>query len=323
MKKNHIISTACLIISKRLVMSIFTFILILGNINGQQKPTLKKKMATKIKSNESIKKATGYSIIPFDLNKEKIPIAYNGIDPILLFNKLESRSTNLIKNEFETTAQYQERIAKTDSVSIIGKLNKNSYFAFKVNIRNLTGFKVSYNADEQLLNVKLILQMYTNYELKNSFDYTRKSVELKEISNKSIYLGSNAFGATQRIEKSKESSYHVLIDNWENFTDKRGEYETDTITCKFNLDAIHSKQIVKSIKTNNKILGCLIIGKLSHPFSCTGYSYFEPTLDSPFEYITYYKYINLQVYEIWFYNTQTGLIYSKLKAQPKRNLFRH
>lgn len=312
MKNNLLKSLYFKLYTKKWSIIFFIFVVSIGNSYCQQKSVQKKRPTTVTKKNKPIKKTTAYSTTSFNLNLVKVPVDYKGIDPILLYNKLEVVAKKQVKSEFETSSQYNERINIENENPIIHKLNKDSILAFCIKVDY--DFKTNYDAENQLLSIKKELKNYTNYNEYLSFDYKRKSVQIKSVQIKAgNYIGSNGFGASQDIRETESNEYHLLIDNWRSFDTSGTEYVTN-IGTKFNLNTTIAKQIVESIQTNNVVIGCLFIGKLSYPFSCIGYSHSKPTIDYPFDFTTNIKYINLHVLEIWFYNKLTGEIYAKLNS---------
>jgi len=157
--------------------------------------------------------------------------------------------------------------------------------------------------------VNIVLNMYTDYSRAKPFDFNRRCVMLDEIKEESTYSGSNAFGFNVIVDKNESKEYDLLLKNWKNFNVKMGKLEIDaSIQLTTEIDVSHAKQIIES-----NSLGCLFIGKISEPYTCEGYSQIKPTIDFPKEFITYNKYINLDVIEIWLFNKKTGEIYSKIK----------
>jgi hypothetical protein len=302
MKRNHLQSKYSYHNSKKWsIIIFFVFALLSGNLFSQQKSKKKFKTST---STKSIKKTSSYDISPFDLNRKQLPINYKGVNPILLYNQLEKKSRDLTKSEYETTIQYSERINLEKEKPLFGKIYTDSILAFVSDTRNI---KYNYNADVQSLNIKMNLANYTNYYNDISFDFNRKSVMLDEIEKESTYLGSNAFGLSNLVDKTESNEYDLLFENWKNFNIPIKNSDA-LIEVNIGLDVLHAKQIIES-----DVLSCLFIGNLCEPYTCVGYSFQKPTISYPVEYITNFKYINLHVIEIWLFNKKTGEIYSKLK----------
>jgi len=279
-----------------------------GNVLGQTKTTLKKRASNSIISTKTVSKGTGYISTAFDLNLMKLPIGFKGINPIELYKSLAVKSTSLQKEEFETTGQFNERQNVETSKPIFGKLNKDSLFVFKVILSKPTFSEIlSYNADMEMLTVDTQLEFakITGQE----YDFSKKSITLKEVSKKERYIGTNAFGTSMKVTKINSEMYQLLIENWKDLEDKTDKYNLANIKYQFQVNINTAKQV----KQNNG-LGCLFIGKLSLPYSYTGYYYSGPaTIDSPIVSVDNYKYINMTVTEIWYYNTITGEILAKNK----------
>jgi hypothetical protein len=304
MKKNTLQSKYLYHNSKKRSIIIFlVFALISGNLFCQQKSKRKFKTTTSTKSIKKIKKTSDYDIYPFDLNRKQLPLDYKGVNPALLYDKIVDRSYNL-KSDYETTSQYNERISLERMKPLFGKIHTDSILAFVSK-----HICPNYNADNQILNVDILLNMYTDYSRAKPFDFNRRCVMLDEIKEESTYSGSNAFGFDVIVDKNESKEHDLLLKNWKNFNVKMGKLDIDaSIQLTMDIDVSHAKQIIES-----NSLGCLFIGKISEPYTCEGYSQIKPTIDFPKEYITYNKYINLYAIEIWLFNMKTGEIYSKIK----------
>lgn len=113
-----------------LILSIFIITLIFSHINVfsqipeiPSEETLKKQMNTPrmpCNTNE-----------PFDLKAIKLPINYRGNDLVTITGELKRR-TQLIKDEFETTKDFIERVKIEKSKNIVGNLSTESLFAFVI-----------------------------------------------------------------------------------------------------------------------------------------------------------------------------------------------
>ena len=44
----------------------------------------------------------------------------------------------------------------------------------------------------------------------------------------------------------------------------------------------------------------------------------EPTIDSPYDLVSYYKYINAKVFELWIYEINSGFIIMKHRLKTKK-----
>ncbi|MDO9152136.1 MAG: hypothetical protein Q7U47_00215 [Paludibacter sp.] len=330
MNKNNLDSVIDFFFLKNIII-VLLLIAFNCNISSQKIVTQLKKANTTVKKQNP---QVSYSIVPFDLNITKIPIYFKGVNPIELYNRLEKKTIGINKGEFETTAQYEERLLIENLNPILGNLNELSLIALKPSKTKLYILDFKYDADKQLLDLTLELDDYRNdeersrvYDLgdRNKLDIrnrNRKLVVLVEkITSDKSYLASNAFGASTTVYYWESTNYALYFQNWSNFTN--AGLNESLINFEIKVDPI----IAKKIKENDlnygkeRILGTLYIGKLSKPYSLIG-EYFsnKATLDSPDEFKKHYKCINMNVQEIWIYNTNTGEIYTKIKPQKNQDL---
>ena len=104
---------------------------------------------------------------------EKLPPSYYGNDLSFLLFKLSER-TVLTKDEFETTKQFNERVALENAKPLIGKLNFNNLFAFQV------GAYFSYDADTEKMSA---LMSFDRPEFYIKDCATKKNPAVKDIPN--------------------------------------------------------------------------------------------------------------------------------------------
>lgn len=85
---------------------------------------------------------------PFDLAATKLPPGYAGTDLDGLARAFEVRKQKLVKDEFETTAQHQERVRVEESKPLYGSLTRDSLMAVVIPVL------ASYDADSETMTVK-------------------------------------------------------------------------------------------------------------------------------------------------------------------------
>jgi len=273
------------------------------------------------KSANPVKKSTidYYSNKPFNLGINKIPLGYNGVNPVQLFQNLIIRDGESKKSEFETTKQFESRTKNKELSPIIGNVYKDSLFAVSA---KLTYYKLSpkYDADNGKMTIDIELDDYVGYKTESKYDRNKKIIELKTIEiSHDRYTGSNVYGVKKIIDKYEDEEYSLQINNWESLYNiyKKEIYPT-TISFSFEMDSNNAINMTNSIKVNKHKLGCLFIGKLIDPFMSIGYYYSgKATIDDTNEFTTTYHYLHMFIDEIWLYNKTTGKIYSKIKKQDK------
>lgn len=85
-----------------------------------------------------------------DINAEKLSANYHGNNLVKIFREIRKK-TSLVRDEFETTKQFNERVQKENQKPILGNLNFENLFAFEY--EGL--FK--YDADNERMSIELNL----------------------------------------------------------------------------------------------------------------------------------------------------------------------
>jgi len=276
----------------------------------------------------------GYSTIIIK-NLNRLPANYKGVNPELVYNKLIERAKTLKKDEFETTAQYNERIKVEYQKPIIDNLNIDSSFAFvtcsplRNHFRGLTEKGYFYDADKQLLTINGDFDTKQT-ETGHVDDFELMTIPIKTEEESSMYDGMNNFGVKAKVTMITDNNISLIIQNWPCIFEKplvEVIYKDVEVTKSENYFYIHrftiSPDSAKEIIKKN-LLGRIFIGNILEPFTSTGYydSRYRkpPTIKAPFVYRSEYKYIYFTVNEIWYYRIDNGLILHKevISLIPKR-----
>lgn len=263
--------------------------------------------------------------VPFDINAEKLPPNYKGTDITRLYS-LFAKKAPLKKEEFETTAEYEKKIA--DSVS-------DDIYAFKIDKGlGLRGLRItSYDADSQNFQITLETEWLSKHTVK---DY-RASLIVKTIGKGSrSYIGSNAFGATREVTDFSATQYGLALVNQQNFGSS--SYDDNKYNIKTALTSIRKVNLVIQIppdkaRTLKDNIGVLLLCKpalykpnIEELFKNKGndlifesYDSSQATIDSPTSHLYERKYINVEILAIWIYDIRTGEVLSKtlLKKEEK------
>lgn len=264
------------------IFAIFAIFVFSNNTSAQSKIVQKKHTTSSIRKKTAELNAV-YLSTSFDLNLSRIPVGFRGHNPIELYNNIKKKSIAINKGEFETTAQYEEKIEAESKKPIIGNLYEYSLFTFQSN--NI--FDLTYDADNQEMEAYI-----TNI----------KEIELRNrILRKGTYNGTNAFGVSKEIDFEESISHCLSIINCNKFTN---------LKAVFKISAEKAKQIKEK-----KLLSVIYIGKLSKPYIQNNYYTNTPTLKDPYDDKKRINYINFELNEIWIYNKISGEIYAKIKQQ--------
>ncbi|MCC6502247.1 MAG: hypothetical protein IT362_03805 [Deltaproteobacteria bacterium] len=266
-----------------------------------------KEVANKNKKEFHNKKSIENSAIdPFDINAEKLPPKYKGNDIVKLYSNFVKRAP-LEKNEFETTEEYEKKIA---SVTL------DAIYAMKFDMDTSRRSEIyPYDADTN----KFKIQLTTETLSFSSFEDRRGSFVVKEMNKRSeSYVASNAFGASRLVKGYVATQYGVALVNEDDF----GSDDHGTRTVNVEIDVSIDK--AKQLKDN---IGILLLCKPSlyksnaerkykgNDLIFEKSDYFGGTMNVPISHYYDQKYINVEVLAIWIYDFRTGMIF--LKKQLK------
>lgn len=262
-------------------------------------------------------------LVPFDINAEKLPPNYKGTNIVKLYSSLAKKAP-LKKKEFETTAEYERKIAEAVTDDI---------YAFKIEAAGtgLRGLKVHpYDADSQTLKIDL----ETEYLSKSTLEDYRASLIVKTLDkSSSSYIGSNAFGATRLVSKYRETQYGIALVNQQDFGKSRYDDAFSKIkTIMTSVREINMKIEIpidkaKTLKNNIGVLllckpapyksNAIISDNQGNDLIFENYYYSGATIDSPSVESYDRKYINVEVLAIWVYDIRTGEVLLKTQLKDK------
>jgi hypothetical protein len=250
------------------------------------------------------------SIIPFDINRDKLPPNFTGTDIVKLFSVLAKKAP-LTKGEFDTTIDYKSRIESAISPDVYAfRLDFTSgKFADSQDRYGISGY-ITYDADIQKFKIALdIDDNGVRSPFREGYKDHKAYIIVKEIKHPSLsYIGSNAFGATRLVDSYRDTQYLLAFEN--------------TVGLKSGLEINISPAQAK--KMNNRI-GVLLLCKttlhettlatkntfLGNALIFEYENYSEATIDNPISLRDYRKCINVEVLAVWLYDNRTGDILLK------------
>jgi len=317
---------------KLLILSVaFLLSIVLCVDNGssaekQNRNNQKQTVAPKeVPASEMIQKktASSYLTVPFDPSIQKIPVPYQGHDIEQVYESFDRRKNAERKDEFETTEQFQRRLTEQAGEPLYGSVTQDSILAFVVSPNS------EYNADSQTLTISLSTSaVWKSAQIDNS----RLALKIKSgevIKDKSI--GQNAYGARVEIEKTHAKGFELAIHNQSNFETEKvldenmrrlsERPESAKLPADF-FEQIKKTAFVHKIKIASKEaramkdkLSALILAKPTIPYISYGAILREATFKDPTEFFSQMYYVDVDLFEIWLYNKQTGEILAKIKSK--------
>lgn len=247
--------------------------------------------------------------IPFDKNMQKVPLQFTGHGIVLTHQTVENIKKSTDKSEYETTEQYQQRLASFSKSNLWGLVNLDSLLAFVVKP------ETEYDADTQTLSV--------------SIDASGDYVKVKRVSDTSQAVMQNVFGARSLVNSLTIEFFNLHINNIKDFrtTRKLSKYEIRSYantapppsagspTFFYRISSVkpHEAKIVRDE------INAIFVVALRPPYieemKTSG------TSGTSGNSAIYNYTLEVKLLEVWCYHTQTGAIILKQTPQsPKEPL---
>jgi len=264
---------------------------------GQSKKPIKKSV-NKTETYQAFKEKE------FDLNAVSLPPNYKGNNFHSLLMEISNRSLSPQneKDEFETQAQFNQRISKLQNAPFKSGLNKNSLYGF---VLPDAGFSVKYHPELEAFQINVELYKMQNCKDSTEFWWICKSLVMYyKFTEEGNYIAENAFGAKTLVKKE-----HFLFSLLEiSGSDSLKPNRPDRYF--FALDA--KPEIARTLKPQ---LAVVAIGRLAENPIGADVIKVAPTRDSPIDSKTNYLNLQFNLYSFWLFNKRTGEIYEKLQPE--------
>ena len=227
----------------------------------------------------------------FDPDKP-LPQNYSGTSAKEIIIWIEKKNPK--KGEFEKQAEFNERIARENSV-FDGKL-----YAFKIYSGKYIGADIryeSYDADKEAFisnpGFMFISKGTVNFKLQGG------GTELGS------YIGTNGYGQSIKVEKSYGEYFGIHVDANELKSTNLFKNKTDS-----SLGFVHelNMPIEEARKFDLKKINALLIGSINPTDIKEDSGCSKPTIDKPYDGCTTWKYVRLNLKEIIIYNSDSGKI---------------
>ena len=205
------------------------------------------------------------------------------IDPKSTYEALAGLGSS--KSEFETTIEYQQRLAALLNRTLAPSISLQSPLPFLLNGIStgvsLPVTKFSYDADSELLTIALSPKLVGNREV---------MVLKTEVSELGRYTGQNAFGATTEVTSIHAEEYGIEFEQneWLKSSDLRLPLPKDQARLLFSQ------------------LRLVLVCKAISPYVTTRFTSSNPTLDAPTDYTAKANLIVVEPLELRLYDGQSG-----------------
>ena len=231
-----------------------------------------------VKQEAAIVSSVGFAQRPFDRSVNKLPIMYVGHDAVAIVRPLFDLKMEIIRGcqKYEKTDDCQNRLNAMYDRRLTPLLSVRDLLAFSVPI------DCSYSADAEKLSCP---------------GNQSTSVWLNSQRDKGSYRAQNAFGASVNVE-SKSTWILSIASN----------RRSDGFTVD-HLPPVQARKVVPSLRL-------LLVGDLLQPFVVTSMADQKPTFQNPTDLHFSTSDINLNLYEVWLYDSDTGQILEKKILEP-------
>ncbi len=253
--------------------------------------------------------APAYSTEALDLTTTKLPAGYMGHDPERLYTALAGKFSE--KGEFESTQEYEARLAQARTTPVIANLSLSDTFAGQIDLSKGT-HEVRYDADQKVLRVTLELDLAVLDTGSFRYENRLKEIRLKERTKVlDVYTGKTAAGVEREVPKRQMDSWELLFTNFQSFPFKRGKYADVTFDMELPIALPMDVPAAKAAKPN---LRALAVFQFKEPYIRNYENHVMPTLSLPEERLLHWYFLVTEVKEIWFYNLEMGEVYSKIRS---------
>jgi len=261
-----------------------------------------------------------FDTTPFNVNVAQLPGHYLGHSLVPLIAALSRWKRIAGKGEFETTVDYQQRLANHRQALLFGRIRFNDLMAFSIGPSDNGQLTSKYEADLGILTVTLKLDRDVLNDNRDDPVYTATWVDTSHTYGS--YVGRNVFNRAVRVKvvRADHFSLGISASALEDFAElNQGDSKIGSTifyayeklcNVALNIGPVEAREVKPRLRA-------LIIGYLSeNPYSYTS-DHDTPTISDPYDYYSHRYLIKVVPQEIWIYDFSSGLIYSKITSSPK------
>lgn len=239
---------------------------------------------------------------------EKLPLNFKGHPYKALAQNLWDRRTQLKKDEFETTPQYEARALNVHKQPIVGRLGENDLYAFI----EATPTIYTYDADKEVMSIKKDLDRTRKVLLTGDekIDWNETpSLQLeRKVVGVDYYKGSNLYGVVAKVEKVEALKWALLVNNYRGFNVLEQQGSSAILSFTFTVKPLSARLLKPQLRL-------AYICRLKEPWISLGYDQIKPTINSPREYNEMGFHLPVELIEVRCFNAETGEVYSVVKPR--------
>lgn len=259
-------------------------------------------MGTPFLTSLSVAEDTKYSDVK--VNIEKLGQEYSGNNPAEVFVGMSRVSQ--AKGEFETTAEYEKRIAKIKAEPIYHDLYLKDEFAFQIGSGPLSP---PYNADKEEFDISI-----SGWNPFPSQSITPKQLALNlfsQIVSDGTYTATSDIGVTYSVKKNTNNYGYLVVQNLSKFKEfKKGKYIFDGA---LKTTILAKREVAKEVQNNIRAIALVSINE---PELGQEKMTYRPTVFEPKDTTVNIFYLFGNVTKFIIYNYSTGEILKTI--EPKK-----
>ncbi|QSB03154.1 hypothetical protein JWZ98_09600 [Methylomonas sp. EFPC1] len=249
-----------------------------------------------------------YEPAPFTINGDSLPANYSGLDFNKYFSFFEDKiryieSINLTKNEFETSKEFEQRLAHAKS--LVKPISTSDLSAFQ-----MQSFPTHYDADKQkyIFGANYygcgVTENASYFEEKNDW-IVCDIVEL--FNHQDSYTGSNVFGVYKDIKRTFKKKLGLAIRKNSNV---KQVFRFSGFEYYYHDELYIAIEKARTLKHSQ--VAVLFVGHVLDSEIVNGRSYrHKPTIDEPEDEMNITVAIPFQLTTIYYYVVDTGEILGK------------
>lgn len=233
-----------------------------------------------------------------------LPPGYTGLNIKKVWNFLKSKQETLKKGEYETTAEYEQRLA--NSSGDLAPLDAASEYAFLIQLE----MPPSYNADTQTYTAWKPIWCHETMEYgpnKGWFTCVIGKISRQE----SNYVGSNAFGVKASIDKTTGVDFGIAVpkstDIFKSDIFSHGPFSRNAPMHELKANFHVPLTVARTLK--GETIGVLLVGRFNSARLIQGYpTQLSPTIDAPYDEFVTQDAVPFTPTKLVLYVVQTGQV---------------
>ena len=231
---------------------------------------------TKAKNRSTATATLAWSPLPYPTDATQLAPNFRGLDPKAVWQFFVSKKRGFEKGEFETTEQFQQRLA--NSSQALSPLSAENEYAFF--LKNVTP---KYNADSQTYEASDYVFCKKTLGLGDDKGWVTCKIDSVKRERDS-YVGTNSYGASARIERTVGKDLAIATQEGSDFllsnAFERNAYSQYAST--FDLKSQFAVPLHKAKSLAQYKLGLLLVGKFTTAKIIDGRSVLiDPTVSEP------------------------------------------